>query len=116
MQIKKIKKITPSLSESLRVKIMNVPYKVNGLKMQSITQGLSFMRLKANPGDWQHLLLGKHPNDVEFPMGAHYYASSTAYFEKEFNVLLWNNNIKDIFILNHNELFLSCRLGRWRAE
>ena len=30
------------------------------------------IKLKANPGDWQHLLLGKHPNGVEFPIRADY--------------------------------------------
>ena len=35
------------------------------------------IKLKANPGDWQHLLLGKHPNGVEFPMRADYSVTLT---------------------------------------
>ena len=39
------------------------------------------IKLKANPGDWQHLLLGKHPNGVEFPMIADYSVTLTILYQ-----------------------------------
>ena len=37
------------------------------------------IKLKANPGDSQHLLLGKHPNGVEFPVRADFYVTLSLY-------------------------------------
>ena len=34
---------------------------------------LLVITLKTNPDDWQHLLLGNHPNSVEFLMKAHFF-------------------------------------------
>ena len=59
------------------------PVKINPLSLgelrvkekRSITYGLMFIKLKVNPCDWQHLLLGKHPNGIEFPMRADFYVT-----------------------------------------